>query len=156
MLPDGALAPLSDPSDTFDPVSRPQHYVGDGGLEARDVIRDWCLGFELGNAVKYVLRAGRKHPGRLQDLRKASQYLLFVAEDLDAGGSLAEWTADHASTVRPAIVVQAFQLPANLAAVIVAIYDIAMGPTFSLTWLATARRALEREIAIAADAEVAP
>lgn len=40
------------------------------------VIEGWSLGFNLGNAVKYVARAGRK-PGEsaLDDLRKARWYL---------------------------------------------------------------------------------
>lgn len=56
-----------------DPVNRPAHYIGNG-LEAIDVIEDWQLGFHLGNAVKYILRAGRKGDRR-QDLEKALWYV---------------------------------------------------------------------------------
>ena len=46
------------------------------GFRPIEVINSWGLGFELGNAVKYISRAGNK-PGqsRVQDLRKAIEYL---------------------------------------------------------------------------------
>ena len=53
-----------------DPVNRPAHYIGRGGIEAADVIEAFGLGWHLGNAVKYILRAGKKGPA-LEDLRKA-------------------------------------------------------------------------------------
>lgn len=58
-------------------VDHPNHYGGKTNLyEAIKVIRAWGLGFSLGNAVKYIARAGRK-PGesRLDDLKKARWYL---------------------------------------------------------------------------------
>lgn len=57
-------------------VHHPQHYGGDTTYEAIKVIEAWDLGFALGNAVKYISRAGRK-PGvdPLEDLRKAAWYL---------------------------------------------------------------------------------
>lgn len=54
-------------------VDHPQHYSA-GGIEAIDVIESFGLGFNLGNVVKYLLRAGRKGNG-LIDLEKASWYL---------------------------------------------------------------------------------
>jgi Protein of unknwon function (DUF3310) len=60
-----------------DRVHHPQHYGGgDNPYEAIKVIEAWELGFHLGNAVKYIARAGLK-PGadRLEDLRKAAWYL---------------------------------------------------------------------------------
>ena len=56
-----------------DPVNRPAHYQGKG-LEAIQVIEDWELGYHLGNAVKYILRAGKKGD-RKQDLEKALWYV---------------------------------------------------------------------------------
>ena len=56
-----------------DPVNHPAHYKGNG-LEAIEVIEDWQLGFHLGNAVKYILRAGKKGD-RKQDLEKALWYV---------------------------------------------------------------------------------
>ena len=56
-------------------VDHPAHYQA-GGLEAIDVIEAFDLGFSLGNAVKYILRAGRK-PGAdsVEDLKKGAWYL---------------------------------------------------------------------------------
>jgi hypothetical protein len=57
----------------MDEVNRPAHYV-DGGIETIDFIEAKNLGFNLGNAVKYISRAGKKG-SRLQDLQKAQWYL---------------------------------------------------------------------------------
>lgn len=54
-------------------VDHPPHYQSNG-VEAIEVIEAFGLGFHLGNAVKYVLRAGRKGDA-LTDLRKARWYL---------------------------------------------------------------------------------
>ena len=41
-----------------------------------DAIEAWGLGFCLGNAIKYIARAGKKDPAKtLEDLRKARWYL---------------------------------------------------------------------------------
>lgn len=56
-----------------DVVNHPAHY-NVKGIEAIDVIEAYGLGFHLGNAVKYILRAGRKDMGDT-DLRKARWYL---------------------------------------------------------------------------------
>lgn len=56
-------------------VDHPAHYGGaEDPYEAIKVIEAWGLGFALGNAVKYLARAGRKGD-RLTDLRKAAWYL---------------------------------------------------------------------------------
>jgi hypothetical protein len=57
-----------------DEINHPAHYGGDSTYEAIKVIEAWDLGFNLGNAVKYVARAGKKG-SRLQDLQKAAWYL---------------------------------------------------------------------------------
>ena len=54
-------------------VNHPPHYTK-GGIEAIDVIEAWDLGFHLGNAIKYIARAGRKGDAA-EDLRKAIWYL---------------------------------------------------------------------------------
>ncbi len=66
-------------------ADHPPHYGGaDNPYEAIKVIDAWELGFSLGNAVKYICRAGKKHKAgverndtraRLQDLQKARWYL---------------------------------------------------------------------------------
>lgn len=56
-------------------VDHPAHYGGkDNPYEAIKVIEAWDLGFCLGNAVKYVARAGKKGDA-LEDLKKARWYL---------------------------------------------------------------------------------
>ena len=54
-------------------VDHPKHY-NMGKYEVIDVIEDWELGFNLGNTVKYISRAGHKD-NILQDLKKALWYL---------------------------------------------------------------------------------
>lgn len=56
-----------------DPVNHPPHYKH-GGIETIDIIEAKGLGFHLGNAVKYILRAGHKDDAR-QDIEKARWYL---------------------------------------------------------------------------------
>lgn len=55
-------------------VDHPAHYGGDSTYEAIKVIEAWNLGFSLGNAVKYIARAGKKGSA-LEDLQKARWYL---------------------------------------------------------------------------------
>lgn len=58
-----------------DMVNSPRHYKSAGGIEAIDVIESFELGYHLGNAVKYLLRAGKKTVSPIQDLRKARWYI---------------------------------------------------------------------------------
>ena len=52
------------------------HYKEGRKYEPWDVIADWGLGYFLGNAVKYISRAGRKTGNSYgQDLTKAITYL---------------------------------------------------------------------------------
>lgn len=57
-----------------DRVDHPAHYTEGRRYEPIDVIEDWGLGFHLGNALKYISRAGRKGDAR-EDLEKAVWYL---------------------------------------------------------------------------------
>ena len=52
---------------------RPDYYKS-GGIEAFDVIDAFDLNFNLGNAFKYIARAGKKGD-KAEDLRKAVTYL---------------------------------------------------------------------------------
>lgn len=54
-------------------VNHPNHYQGNG-IEAIDVIEAFSLGFNMGNAIKYLLRAGKKGD-KIEDLKKAQWYL---------------------------------------------------------------------------------
>ena len=67
--------------DDFDPVNRPAYYT-DSNIEVIDYIEDKKLGFCLGNAIKYISRAGKKKDnGRdmidkeIEDLKKAIWYI---------------------------------------------------------------------------------
>jgi hypothetical protein len=58
-----------------DAVNHPAHYGGDDNpYETIKVIEAWGLGFNLGNTVKYISRAGKKDDV-VQDLEKARWYL---------------------------------------------------------------------------------
>lgn len=52
---------------------RPDYYKSKG-IETIDVIEAFDLNFNLGNVIKYILRAGKKD-NRNQDLEKAIWYL---------------------------------------------------------------------------------
>lgn len=60
------------------------HYGGaENPYEAIKVIDAWRLGFCLGNAVKYIARAGKKSRATLvEDLKKARWYLDHEIERL--------------------------------------------------------------------------
>lgn len=65
----------------MDNVDHPAHYGGDSVYETIKVIDAWELGFCLGNAVKYISRAGKKDPEkRIEDLRKAIWYIQHEIE----------------------------------------------------------------------------
>lgn len=56
-----------------DPVSHPPHYTGHpSGIECIEVTRH--MGFNLGNAIKYLWRADLKD-NAIQDLEKAAWYI---------------------------------------------------------------------------------
>lgn len=66
-----------------DNVNHPSHYTS-GQIEVIDFIEDKDLGFHLGNAVKYISRAGRKNPDKtVEDLRKAVWYINRQIERLE-------------------------------------------------------------------------
>lgn len=60
-----------------DPVNHPHHYGGaDNPYEVIKIIRHYRCGFNIGNVMKYILRAGVKDPAaEIQDLKKAVWYL---------------------------------------------------------------------------------
>lgn len=61
---------------TRNPIDSPSHYAEGRRYETIDVIEDWNLGFRIGNAVKYLSRAGRKDPSKtVEDLKKAVWYI---------------------------------------------------------------------------------
>lgn len=66
-------------SEEVNPID-PDHY-GRGVYEARKVIRAFDLNFNMGAAVKYILRCGKKDDP-IQELEKAKKFLEFEIEAL--------------------------------------------------------------------------
>lgn len=65
-----------------DAVNHPAHYTSHpSGIEAIQITRHES--FCRGNAIKYLLRAGRKSADPREDLRKAIAYIQFELEDLE-------------------------------------------------------------------------
>ncbi|QJS14185.1 DUF3310 domain-containing protein [Streptomyces argyrophyllae] len=66
-----------------DEINHPSHYTWiPSGLEVIDITEH--MNFNLGNAVKYVLRSNHKHDSPLTDLRKAAWYINREIERLEA------------------------------------------------------------------------
>lgn len=65
-----------------DEISNPSHYTF-SKFQPKNVIREWGLNFNLGCAVKYIVRAGKKDGNpTIKDLEKARQYISFELEYL--------------------------------------------------------------------------
>ena len=80
---DRVFPPTVEPS--ADPVNRPSHYT-DGKIEVIDYIEDKKLGFCLGNAIKYISRAGKKDPTKeVEDLKKARWYIDRRIKEVEEG-----------------------------------------------------------------------
>ena len=56
-----------------DNVNNPTHY-NTGTIEVIEVIEDWKLNFNLGNAIKYIGRCEHKN-NKTEDIKKAIWYL---------------------------------------------------------------------------------
>lgn len=79
----GVIAQVSDPvqQPTADPVQQPTHYTSHpSGIECIEITRHYC--FAIGNAIKYLWRAGLKQDAdksskekEIEDLRKAAWYI---------------------------------------------------------------------------------
>ena len=70
-------------------VNHPAHYQGENGIEAIDAIeaaltKSGAIDFSLGNAIKYLFRAQRKHDDPTIDLKKASWYIDKAIELYDS------------------------------------------------------------------------
>lgn len=80
---DRAIAIINGVESASDPVNRPSHYT-DGKIEVIDFIEDKNLGFCLGNAIKYIARAGKKDPTKeVEDLKKARWYIERRIKELE-------------------------------------------------------------------------
>ena len=71
----------------------PDYYIGSVyGYEARKVVEDWNLSYNIGTAVTYLLRAGKKKENgmddkekHIEDIKKTINHLKFEIERLENG-----------------------------------------------------------------------
>lgn len=79
--------PRPAPTQAKEQVDHPSHYGGASDpYETIKVIEAWGLDFSLGNAVKYISRAGKKDPNKtVEDLQKAKWYLERAIANAKAG-----------------------------------------------------------------------
>ena len=69
-----------------DEINHPSHYMSKTGLEAIEVIEAFELDYNLGNAVKYILRAGKKRKAKKEiDIKKAMWYLERELKNIQTG-----------------------------------------------------------------------
>ena len=69
----------------------PDYYIGSVyGYEARKVVEDWNLSYNIGTAVTYLLRAGKKveqgmdnKAKHIEDIKKTINHLKFEIERLE-------------------------------------------------------------------------
>jgi hypothetical protein len=66
-------------------VNHPSHYGGSENVyEAIKIIEALELDFHTGNALKYLVRAGKKDPEKeLEDLKKAAWYIYRKIKNLE-------------------------------------------------------------------------
>lgn len=63
-------------------INHPNHYHPNS-IETIEVINQWKLNFQTGNALKYISRAGLKNKDKtIEDLQKAIFYLNYEIERL--------------------------------------------------------------------------
>lgn len=97
-------------------IDAPSHYIAETPqgrrIEVIEVIHAYGLGYDLGNIVKYVTRAGRKTLDPRADLRKAIKYTEFAAAAMQPLGVFLEAAREAAPT--PAEIAAAFGLSARL------------------------------------------
>ena len=74
--------------DSKDMVNRPNHYIGEYGLEVEDVLRNFIpryedsyVGHRIASAIEYLLRSPLKN--ELQDIKKARKNLDQAIEHME-------------------------------------------------------------------------
>lgn len=67
-------------------INNPDHYGGkDNIYEAIKIIEYFGFGFNIGNTMKYLLRAGKKDPTKtIEDMKKAAWYLDREIKNLES------------------------------------------------------------------------
>ena len=62
----------------------PKYYKGKNGYMAKDVAANFDLSYNLGSAMKYILRAGKKENNPAEkDIKKAINHLYFELEKIE-------------------------------------------------------------------------
>ena len=62
----------------------PNYYIGKvHGYEARKIIEDYELNYNIGTAVTYLLRSSFKHDSPFEDIQKAINHLNFELDKLN-------------------------------------------------------------------------
>ena len=85
-------------SESKDNVNHPDHYT-DGGIETIDFIESHHLPYHLGNAIKYISRAGKKEGSdELEDLQKAEWYIRRFMEWKERPSS---WRGADSPVIKP-------------------------------------------------------
>lgn len=66
-------------------VNNPSYYGGASNIyEAIKIIQHFKMDFCIGNALKYIIRAGKKNPDKeIEDLQKAKWYLETKIKQLE-------------------------------------------------------------------------
>ena len=76
------LSPLGPQGGGNDPVNHPSHYTWlPNGIEVIHITQ--LFNFNLGNALKYIMRAGHKGDAA-EDLRKAAKYIEFELKRMES------------------------------------------------------------------------
>jgi hypothetical protein len=60
----------------------PNYYIGLTGIKAINVISDFQLSYNIGTAVTYLLRSGKKTQDPIEDIQKAIHHLSYELERL--------------------------------------------------------------------------
>lgn len=76
-------SPVGKATEEFDIIKKAAHYEAGRKYEPKHVIRDWGLNFNIGSAVKYCSRHGKKGDA-IQDLEKAREFIGFEIDALKA------------------------------------------------------------------------
>jgi len=111
----------------YDIIQKAPHY-NTGDYEVIEVIKEYNLGFCLGNAVKYIARAGRKDASKtIEDLKKACYYIEREVSYINSN----KFEVDFKGTdfVRPHVIVNDWKLNFNLGTAVSNILYISMSNT---------------------------
>jgi hypothetical protein len=132
-------------------INHPSHYARTG-LEPIAVIEDWCLDFHLGNALKYIARAGHKEE-LITDLKKA-RWCVERRRNWDDGRSYrhelseAKWRRGRTDQDM-SYILKTWALPRTLEVAVVAILSASQCPNYGtfITHLERALTAIDEAIA---------